>query len=534
MRLAPDYINKSADEIAAYCRDECGAKCCKGLAWVRLKESEVPRLKEIAEGRGLPLLIEQDTTFGPVIIHKHQEQNQCPFLGDDSRCSIYDDRPMACVLFPDGANQCAISEKQSKVFVATIHGRNVDWDFLNQRDRVIDHLRSANMFGGRCEASGCRVDANRNRCVENFLKSDCTHLLFLDDDMTFHPETGVRLAKYDADVVSGLYFQRQDKETYPHLYSYLHYGPGEYGQLGHMFLPMTDEIYRRLKDFPPVDKAVAIDGTPLLDVGAGGTGCTMIARRVLEKMPAPWFRTEGSTNGDMLFFHKVNELGFQCKGDWGLICGHKKHVYIGLKTFIEAMDGPGVWNTGAEPEVNSKEYWEQVYVTEKALLRHYEGMREVIQNIVSGFDDDTLVFGDFGCGQVTIHHDLDALGKVKIVGIDQSETAVESCKQKFPQHEWIVGDVTKKVLEPNSIDIAFSNSVLEHLHQPEKLLDEMWKTVRPGGVMVVAVPLDMPHKEHTMVYDWNLMMDIMRKYAFPLISYPLTGRVIVLAQKVGA
>lgn len=45
----------------------------------------------------------------------------------------------------------------------------------------------------------------RNKCVASFLKTDCTHLLFIDADVGFHPKDVDSLMKAQQDVVCGAY-----------------------------------------------------------------------------------------------------------------------------------------------------------------------------------------------------------------------------------------------------------------------------------------------------------------------------------------
>jgi SAM-dependent methyltransferase len=45
------------------------------------------------------------------------------------------------------------------------------------------------------------VDSARNTIVDEFLKSDCTHLLFIDSDATFPPHTVETLLKADKDII---------------------------------------------------------------------------------------------------------------------------------------------------------------------------------------------------------------------------------------------------------------------------------------------------------------------------------------------
>ena len=53
------------------------------------------------------------------------------------------------------------------------------------------------------------IDSARSRHATEFLASNCTHLLFLDDDMAFPADIALRLALEDLDIV-GVPYRRKD------------------------------------------------------------------------------------------------------------------------------------------------------------------------------------------------------------------------------------------------------------------------------------------------------------------------------------
>lgn len=55
----------------------------------------------------------------------------------------------------------------------------------------------------------------RNFLVEDFLKSDCDKMIFLDSDITFEKGALIRLAAKTVDFVGGAYRYKQAVETYP-------------------------------------------------------------------------------------------------------------------------------------------------------------------------------------------------------------------------------------------------------------------------------------------------------------------------------
>lgn len=58
----------------------------------------------------------------------------------------------------------------------------------------------------------CHVDDGRNAVVGDFLKSDCTDLVFLDADVSWEPDALVTLCQIDRDLVGGVYPYRRESE----------------------------------------------------------------------------------------------------------------------------------------------------------------------------------------------------------------------------------------------------------------------------------------------------------------------------------
>lgn len=72
-----------------------------------------------------------------------------------------------------------------------------------------------------------------------------------------------------------------------------------------------------------------------------------------------------------------------------------------------------------------------------------------------------------------------------MVGIDIAEHQLarnELLKEK------ILGDLQTYVWRPNSFDMIVSWDVLEHLPEPGKALDKLSDALKPGGIMVFALP----------------------------------------------
>jgi len=162
----------------------------------------------------------------------------------------------------------------------------------------------------------------RNLIVRRSLELDCTHLVFLDADMVYPPDTITKLLGHDKDIVGALTFKRWPNFE-PILFA---------GDMHEMYL---------------------IDPIPegLVKVTATGTGCLMIKTSVFEDNPYPWFEFD-SNNGkpvgeDINFCYNAGSLGYEIFVDttirtehlcntrvnWNLYQMQKDMLSQGLKGF---------------------------------------------------------------------------------------------------------------------------------------------------------------------------------------------------------
>lgn len=132
------------------------------------------------------------------------------------------------------------------------------------------------------------VHTARNNLAQEAIDSDCTHILFLDDDMLFPMNTFSALLTADKDIVAANCVT---------------------------------------KEWPPRTTANKIGGGKVFtrrssegleEVESVGTAVMMIKREVFEKLPKPWFDNEWInveenkfTGEDRYFCYKAREHGFK-------------------------------------------------------------------------------------------------------------------------------------------------------------------------------------------------------------------------------
>jgi SAM-dependent methyltransferase len=71
-------------------------------------------------------------------------------------------------------------------------------------------------------------------------------------------------------------------------------------------------------------------------------------------------------------------------------------------------------------------------------------------------------------------------------GVDRSRTAERYC----PEAELRTADLENEELPypDNHFDVIYSKSVIEHFYYPEKLVKEMFRVLKPGGLLITMCP----------------------------------------------
>ena len=99
---------------------------------------------------------------------------------------------------------------------------------------------------------------------------------------------------------------------------------------------------------------------------------------------------------------------------------------------------------------------------------------------------------DAGCG---IGDDVRALAQIvgpqgRVVGIDKSQTLLDIARKGSEgvdlSGEFVLGDVSCLDIADSSFDGCRAERVLQHCDNPEQVLSEMVRLVRPGGCVVVV------------------------------------------------
>lgn len=140
----------------------------------------------------------------------------------------------------------------------------------------------------------------------------------------------------------------------------------------------------------------------------------------------------------------------------------------------------------------------------------FVGRRFIIQALTHRFwrplSNPALIL-DLGCGTGGSFRLLRQWGTV--VGLDASLVALQFARQKG-MHYLTLGDGQQLPFASNSFDLVAVLDVLEHLDDDEKALREIWRVLKPGGMVVFSVPA---FQSLWSVHD--IALDHRRRYLFP-------------------
>jgi len=139
------------------------------------------------------------------------------------------------------------------------------------------------------------VTQGRNTCVSHFLNSECTHLLFIDSDILFYPESIIKMINKDVEVCSIPYPMKTinwDKV---------------FDKIGD--IPSMNKLQKNTSGnkFPVKIKDAENDVTmkdEMIELNYAPTGCMLLKRQVFDKLikayPNKTIHQENMVDGEMV------------------------------------------------------------------------------------------------------------------------------------------------------------------------------------------------------------------------------------------
>lgn len=127
------------------------------------------------------------------------------------------------------------------------------------------------------------------------------------------------------------------------------------------------------------------------------------------------------------------------------------------------------------------------------LLRTWHVKKEVRSWRKSAGHDTTILDAGSGFGQYSYYLSrLDANWKITAVDVKQEQ--IQDCTDFFERAgignvTFAFADLTTYVRE-NSYDLVLSVDVMEHILEDRKVLENLYKSLKPGGMLIISTPSD--------------------------------------------
>ena len=145
-------------------------------------------------------------------------------------------------------------------------------------------------------------------------------------------------------------------------------------------------------------------------------------------------------------------------------------------------------NVKTEEELNSCAAQETSLTIEDA---NYQ-LQKLMERLEGNFPiSDTLRYLDIGCGAGDIAIALAKAGCKKVTGIDFVRRSIDQATLKAKRLQ--VGDCVEFICEdihgwtpPHQYDVILSHEALEHIEDPQALLQEIGKLLTPEGVVILG------------------------------------------------
>lgn len=165
----------------------------------------------------------------------------------------------------------------------------------------------------------------------------------------------------------------------------------------------------------------------------------------------------------------------------------------------------------------------------------YSNMIEwpAIKQLTPDLEDKVII--DLGCGTGRFSFLFEDFKPKKIIGIDISDEMIrmakDMAKEKNSQVSFIKNDIENlSSIETNSIDFAFSSTVLHYLEDLKAFMKEIYRILNPNGICILSVihpvysaqyPIKHENGEFPSDEEWEVkyLNKSIRSYIQPWIEY---------------
>ncbi|MBU1499651.1 class I SAM-dependent methyltransferase, partial [Patescibacteria group bacterium] len=132
-------------------------------------------------------------------------------------------------------------------------------------------------------------------------------------------------------------------------------------------------------------------------------------------------------------------------------------------------------------------HWQQI---SRNIFRFNAYVVARYQQVVSLIPKSRRRVLDIGCGDGAL---LSLIKNAALYGIDLDQASLDYAAAKV-KAKFIQGSAEKLPFESNFFDVVLATEIIEHLSQPELMLAEIQRVLKPDGSLILTTPIKQPGK----------------------------------------
>jgi uncharacterized protein (TIRG00374 family) len=133
---------------------------------------------------------------------------------------------------------------------------------------------------------------------------------------------------------------------------------------------------------------------------------------------------------------------------------------------------------------------EKAFNSDMLVQRYFQRRKtDIITNILAMEKHDILI--DIGCGSGVQVKEIGKMGYSLAIGIDINMNAIRFARERsLPDAEFIIADSQYLPIKSSRADKIICAEIIEHLKNPQLLVNEIGRVLKNGGTVVITTPND--------------------------------------------
>ena len=152
-----------------------------------------------------------------------------------------------------------------------------------------------------------------------------------------------------------------------------------------------------------------------------------------------------------------------------------------MKDIQEKIDKGDSWYVSPQME----QIWRKS--SKRVIKKRWDFIISTIETYQKRNGRTQLKILDAGCGDGVNLNILTKVRGAEIYGVDYNPVRIKRAKVEFPQAKIFEGDLTDLRIK-DKFDIVLCSQVLEHIEDDDKVLKNLYNSMKDDGILIVGVP----------------------------------------------